>query len=237
MTKLKKIKKFLVRPEFRKTELTATPPVPSSTLIPQWYKDIPVTKHLKVVEGGYINTNVKHCTPFLDAMISGYTFVLSDDISVSWEENGIPSFMWRTTKTQVTDHSPDQYRGIPTPHGYYPHVLKWHNEFFIQLPEGYSLWCTHPVNRFDLPFQVITGFVDCDTYNMAVQFPFFIKEGWSGIIESGTPLAQLIPVKRDEWELQMQKSDDEYTEKMRSEYMKKLVRSYKTRYWHKKSYR
>jgi hypothetical protein len=29
--------------------------------------------------------------------------------------------------------------------------------------------------------------------------PFFIKEGFSGVIPKGTPFAQLIPVKRENW--------------------------------------
>lgn len=227
---------FKVRPEFRLTELTYSPIVPSSSLIPQWYKDIPVVKDYKLTGTGAVGTNVKHCTPFLDAMISGYTMVLSDDIHVRWED-GKPFINWRTAKIQVTEHSFDQYNGVSVPSGFYPHVLKWHNEFFIELPEGYSLWCTHPANRFDLPFQVVTGFVDADTFPLAIQFPFFIKKDWEGIIEAGTPLAQLIPIKRENWELVTEKSNDELTVVARRNFAKKIVRSYKTRYWHKKEYK
>ncbi len=229
-------KKFIVRPEFRKTEILYSPITPASTNIPEWYKKIPVVKEIKLTGTGAVGTNVKHCTPFLDAMITGYTMTLTDDIHVRWENN-VPFITWKTTKIQVTEHSKDQYDGVSIPYGFFPHVLKWHNEFFIKLPEGYSLWCTHPVNRFDLPFQVISGFVDADMFPLAIQFPFFIQNNWSGIIEAGTPLAQLIPIKREEWQIQYEKSSDEKTLVSRETFGKKLVRSYKTRYWNKKVYK
>ena len=229
-------KKFIVRPEFKTTEMFFDPIVPAYTTIPQWYKDIPVVKELSISAVGSVGTNIKHCTPFLDALTAGYMLVLSDDILVKWE-NKIPTLQWRTYKTQITDHSSDQYNGFSAPEGYHPHVFKWSNEFFIKLPKEYSLWCTHPVNRFDLPFQVMSGFVDADVFPLAIQFPFFIKNNWSGIIESGTPLAQLIPIKRDSWELSIEKSDEDLTKISRREYGKKIIRSYKTRYWSKKVYK
>lgn len=229
-------KKFLVRPELKTTEMLYDPIVPAFTLVPQWYKDIPVVKKIKLIDNGDVGTNIKHCTPFLDAMTAGYTMVLSDDIHIRWE-NETPFINWRTDKIQVTEHSKEQYNGIAVPSEFFPHVLKWHNEFFIKLPEGYSLWCTHPVNRFDLPFQVISGFVDADSFPLSIQFPFFIKRNWSGIIESGTPIAQLIPIKRDSWKLCLQKSNEDLTKISRREYGKKIIRSYKTRYWNKKVYK
>jgi hypothetical protein len=32
--------------------------------------------------------------------------------------------------------------------------------------------------------------------------PFFLKEGFEGIIPKGTPIAQIIPFKRESWNLQ-----------------------------------
>ena len=227
---------FSVRPEFKETKMFCEPIVPAFTVVAQWYKDIPIVKDLKINPSGAVGTNIKHCTPFLEAMTAGYTLVLSDDILVEIE-NGFPKLSWRTHKTQVTEHSPDQYRGFAPPVGYHPHVFKWVNEFFIKLPDGYSLWCTHPVNQFQLPFQVISGFVDADSHPLSIQFPFFMQSDWTGIIESGTPLAQLIPVKRDSWKLQVEPVNEDLTAMSRREYASKIVRSYKNRYWHKKSYK
>jgi hypothetical protein len=34
---------------------------------------------------------------------------------------------------------------------------------------------------------------------MSGNIPFFIKEGFSGVIPKGTPIAQVIPFKRESW--------------------------------------
>ena len=44
-------------------------------------------------------------------------------------------------------------------------LIKFHNLWTIEAPEGYSVLFTHPVNRFDLPFTTLTGMVDCDRYH------------------------------------------------------------------------
>ena len=43
-------------------------------------------------------------------------------------------------------------------------LIKFHNLWTIEAPEGYALLFTHPVNRFDLPFTTLSGLVDCDRY-------------------------------------------------------------------------
>lgn len=230
-------KKFLISPESKEISLTGTPPVPSTSLIPEWYKKIPVDNTNKITKGGLpLSNNIKQCTPFLDAMIAGYTYTLEDDISVYWE-NGVPNLYWKTKKTLITEHSLGQSAGVPVPEGYHPQVLKFHNEWSIELPEGYSLWCTHPANRYDLPFLSFTGFVDVDKYNLSVQFPFYIKKGWTGIIEAGTPIAQLIPIKRENWEIERAEFNEEETHRRYQNFRKKIVRSYKTKYWSRKSYK
>jgi hypothetical protein len=60
---------------------------------------------------------------------------------------------------------------------------------------------THPLNRFDLPFTTTSGIVDSDKFFAPGNVPFFIKEGFSGIIPEGTPFLQLIPIKRATWKM------------------------------------
>jgi hypothetical protein len=57
-----------------------------------------------------------------------------------------------------------------------------------------------PMNRFDLPFLNTTGIVDSDKASIAGTFPFFIAEGWEGIIPAGTPYMQILPFKRENWD-------------------------------------
>jgi hypothetical protein len=228
-------KKFIVRAETKNTELAGVLPKPAVNVIPQWYKDLPLDK-VKVGTDGLLNSKLKKCTPFLDAMTAGYMVTLSDDVFVEYV-NGTPKVTWRGTRTIVSPHTVEQTQGFPIPAGYVPIALKWQNEFSYELPKGYSFWCTHPANRLDLPFLTLTGLVDVDSYNLAVQFPFFLKEGFEGIIEAGTPLAQLIPIKRENWEIKRAPLDEDLAYSRYEAFRKKINRSYKSQYWSKKSYK
>jgi hypothetical protein len=81
------------------------------------------------------------------------------------------------------------------------YLIKFHNLWTIEAPEGYSLLFTHPVNRFDLPFTTLTGLVDCDRYHDAwIHFPAHWHDtSFSGVLPKGTPVAQCFPVKRENW--------------------------------------
>jgi hypothetical protein len=95
----------------------------------------------------------------------------------------------------------------------------------------------NPANRFDLPFQTITGIVDCDKYPGQVHFPFFLKEGFTGIIPKGTPIVQIIPIKRDSWKREHLKYDKNFSAIFFEKFFSTIKRSYKNNYWFKKEYR
>lgn len=232
-------KKIKFYPLSKKTFLGGNPPQPSIKFIPNWYKAI--NKYYGFDKmyfplGGPANVTVKRCVPFLDAMTSGYMFTLDDDVIVQ-KIDGVPTFRWKSDDTMVTFHTPDQFEGIPIPPEYHNMVIKWHNEWQISVPDGYSIHFTHPSNRFDLPFQVISGVVDCDSYDMSVHFPFLLRKDFEGVIESGTPLCQMFMIKREKWESETkQYSEDDSYAKMRR-FTKTIVGSYKKNYWHRKEYK
>jgi hypothetical protein len=80
-------------------------------------------------------------------------------------------------------------------------LIKFHNLWTIEAPDGYALLFTHPFNRFDLPFTTLTGLVDCDRYHDNwIHFPAHWHDlKFSGVLPKGTPVAQCMPVKRDSW--------------------------------------
>jgi hypothetical protein len=83
-------------------------------------------------------------------------------------------------------------------------IIKFNNFWTIELPPGYSLLVTHPVNRNDLPFLTLTGIVDADRYrDNFIHFPAYWREaGFNGVLPKGTPVAQCLPFKRDAWRAQ-----------------------------------
>jgi hypothetical protein len=209
------------------------------SVIPSWYKKIPLYAggETKIkLQNSSPNTSIKACSPFLDAISSGYYLCLESDVLVSWED-GQPLFKWRTVSPIVESHHPDQHAGFPISEEYFNQGFKWVNEFFIELPDGYSMFFMHPSNRLDLPFFSLSGFVDLDIYPGVVHFPFVIKNGFSGVIEKGTPLIQMIPVKRDSWESTSLPYSKEEGLKRDHKFASKIIRSYKNQFWQKKEYR
>jgi hypothetical protein len=107
----------------------------------------------------------------------------------------------------------------------------------MQTPKGYSLLITHPLNRLDLPFTTLSAVVDADKYPISDgSIPFFLKKDFYGIIKKGTPLFQVIPFKREEWDSEM--SEELFTEaRVYSKKSRSIVSGfYKNFQWSKKTY-
>ena len=215
---------------------------PSSDFVPEWYRES------KSVINGYSTSLIpeapkvttstyKKCTPFFDAMTTGYMAYLTADIEVMKRPDGMPFIAWRTQRNIVTEHNNNQWEGLPNPEGYHKFVYKWHNQHRLEVPPGYSLMFTSPINRFDLPFLNITGIVDADDYTDAIHFPFFISKSFTGIIKKDTPICQIIPIKRDNWERDIVPYSYSETIKHRENFLSTIKRSYKNNSWKKKEYR
>jgi hypothetical protein len=104
-------------------------------------------------------------------------------------------------------------------------------------PSGYSLWITHPSQRYDLPFTTVTGFVDTDKFPNRLFLPFFLKDNFEGLIPEGTPIAQIIPIKREVWESEKSDYDPNSDYIHRNMMTLNLFRTYKNKFWSKKEYR
>jgi hypothetical protein len=59
----------------------------------------------------------------------------------------------------------------------------------------------HRENKY---FSVLPGIVDNDKYTSPVNFPFTLKDiHFEGLIPAGTPMVQIIPIKRDSWSMKL----------------------------------
>ena len=167
-------------------DLQVPHPIPSSKAIPDWYRT-----SKPFVDG---NETLKKCVPFLDSMTAGYTITLASDVFFN---KGIPQDI--SVTGVVHSHADNQIGDLKIPAEYHKKVYKWINSFILKTPKGYSTLFTHPANRVDLPFYSFSGVVDTDKFPIEVNFPFLVKKDFVGIIPAGTPIAQAIPIKRDDW--------------------------------------
>jgi len=174
-------------------------PVAAKSEIPQWYKDGESTY---TVDGKTQMPGLKTCIPVLDVLMSGYLIKTSVNIYISKNQNGSISIDY---DKDLEDNDPIGLRPeqmgatIPRPAGHLKDHLVWTPNWGWKTPRGYSMLVTHPMNRWDLPFTTMSAIVDSDKFHGPGNMPFFLKEGFEGLIPKGTPYIQLLPIKRKDW--------------------------------------
>lgn len=212
-------------------------PVPAKRVIPEWYRKSETTFK---DENGIESSGLKRCVPYLDSLMSGYMLVTPVDIFVSKGENGELSIRWNSPevfKDFIGERPKELGELMPRPEGHMPNHLAWRGFWGFKTPKGWSLLVTHPLNRFDLPFTTTSGIMDADNYSTSGNLPFFIREDFTGIIPAGTPIAQLIPIKRASWTSIQNDKGLEYLEDLQGNIVRQPGKSYKKLFWQKKDYR
>jgi hypothetical protein len=177
-------------------------PIPAVRGLPDWFKALPQNCFSSISNKELMT--VKKCPPFIDAMTYGFLMPLSADVKIengefSWD-SGIHagSALRSQTRSPIDYHDSVQVKGTPL-FDDDRFIIKFNNFWTIELPPGYSLFVTHPVNRADLPFTTLTGFVDSDLYvDSLIHFPARWNDpDFNGTLPKGTPVAQCIAIKRE----------------------------------------
>lgn len=115
-------------------------------------------------------------------------------------------------------------------------LLKFNNPWVIETPKGYSVQFKNPSNNWSTNIEIIEGIVDTDEYYSQVNFPFV----WTGteigefIIPTGTPLVQVIPFKRQKYNLKTGLINEERNEIVKSTMATYFRDRYKATFWHKR---
>lgn len=190
-------------------------PILSLNAVPDWYKKTESYVGLEKTPNGMGGTSgtIKKCMPVFDAMTAGYMILLPADVYVS-VKHGEQFFQWANFNL-ISDHSVQQAPLHPARRKNNPYP-KFNNPWSIKTPEGYSTLFVHPMHQ-DLPFTIFPGIVDTDKYFAPVNFPMVINDpNFEGLIPKGTPIAQVIPFKRELWEIQYGTQEDLKAQKQNS---------------------
>jgi hypothetical protein len=212
------------------------PPESAILALPQWYKDSKI-KHLPLDAEDHkgIPAGLKSCTPFLDALGSGYLQKTWCDIRIEYENN---QFSYYCSGNPIIMQDREHIH-TPISDKYYPIEFAWMMPWIPKTPKGYSVLCSHPANRVDLPFTSLSGIIDSDNFNHMGfgQFPFYIEKGFTGVIPKGTPIIQMTPFKRDDWEADIKPYVREEQLKKEYSYFKEYFSIYRNKFWKKKTYK
>jgi hypothetical protein len=211
--------------------------VPSKTVIPEWFKKIPKWKDKKIfdVKTGFGQT-LKLCVPFLDAMTSGYVITLPFDVYVK-DNDGSPFLTWAEGADDLSPSWRELSDENLVPFGHTPIEYVWKPNVAFTVPKGYSVLLTHPLNRHDLPFTTLSGIVDGELVMQSKgNVPFYLKIGFEGIIPQGTPIAQLILFRQENWKSKKTLGLLKIGEFHRNSSLLILSGWYKKMFWVRKNY-
>jgi hypothetical protein len=218
-------------------------PVPASKIIPNWYKDLESYSGGQKRPDGNAGTTAtaKRCMPIFDAITGGYIISTHTDLWVSQKENDYgklqPYYEWSYFGA-IDFHPKGQLPNHPDGVGHEDSYPKWINAWAIKTPPGYSTLFLSPLHR-ETPIIVLPGIVDTDVYTAPVNFPFVLRDPkMDGLIPAGTPIMQVIPIKRDEWEMEIGTQEDVIEqEKITAKLRSRFFDSYKNQYRQKKEYK
>lgn len=217
-------------------------PKPSRNYLAQWFKDMPILQ--KTINGRNEDGTAKKCPPFIDALTSGYTQELICDVEITNAGvdpntgDDIVNYRWAGPLKPLSTRAQDtnSKRVFPNFDGYYTTEFHWITQWEPQTPAGYSTLYYHPANRLDLPFLTMSGIIDTDKWSVNGPIPFMVKRGFEGLIPAGTPIYQMIFIKREDWTSQPQEFNDKTFRKMSYGIKKVMQNGYKQNFWSKKNY-
>lgn len=207
----------------------------SKFFIPSWFKKTPLMfgdKNILPYDMSY-----KACSVYGDSFISGYIIPLVADIAVKQSEGG-PVISWSSPNLSMVELRPTRGEEayLPAPEGFSENNYVWQTQHIFKIPKGYSALLTHPLNRYDLPFITLSGIVDGEFALHLGKIPFFVSKTFEGIIPAGTPMAQVILFKTENWESKEDISLLREAEVTAKKSENSSIGWYKKNIWKKKSY-
>lgn len=211
-------------------------PKPASKLVPDWFKNMEsYSNGIKKPNGkGITSGTIKRCMPVFDAIVAGYIIESPADVWVDVRD-GIQFFEW-ASHSLIEFHPIEQAPTHPqrNPHAY----AKWINPWAIKTPKGYSTLFVQPFHRESV-FTILPGIVDTDQYLAPVNFPFVVNDpNFEGLIPKGTAIAQVIPFKRESWNMKIGNEKDlQQIKNVSNKLRNKFFDRYKSMFWTKKEYK
>jgi hypothetical protein len=207
-----RLKIYPVRNEY--TEFLEKP-YPANSKLPEWIKNISLyyTKEKSLDQFNMPTATIKNCMPVRDLISCGFHIPLPCDVWVDRtfdnEGNQHTNFRWALPNLPLIEpHMEIQSKGYPIHKEFEKMPFKFNNFWIIETPPNWSCLFTHPSYYEDLPFRTLGGLVDTDNFPLSVNFPFFLKKDFVGLIPKGTPIAQVIPFKRENFKLRFKKYDN-----------------------------
>lgn len=222
-------------------------PQPAFKNVPEWYKKTDAYLHNEKTPHLINNkisasSTIKKCMPVFDMISSGYILFTPTDVWVTQEKTGTgtgttPVYTWPSWEV-LNFHAIEQAPDLPYNSGHTINYPKWINDWSIKTSPGCSVMVLSPTYR-DSIFTILPAIVDTDKYFNNINFPFVLNDiNFEGLIPAGTPMAQIIPFKRESFEMEIG-NDQQFKDALdhRQNILGVFYNGYKTRFRQDKTYK
>lgn len=236
---MKKIKFVAIDKRWSKLQPS---PKPARLTHPDWYKNTPSfypENKLRFNDEGK-NMTFKKCLPFIDSLNAGYVIELRKDILIQENSNDDSNHFditWNADEQLIKIHNSNT-KLIDPPENYHRQVVTYQWNYITQTPKGYSCLFTEPLAYQNSVFKAIPAIVDTDKEVLNFHLSMWLKKDFTGIIPKGTPIAQIIPFKRDDWKMESSYlGEGEYDIKVETGFNASIINHYKKTSWTRKRYK
>ena len=202
----------------------------SSKFMPSWYKDLQKNGPTAIGAG-----TAKACVPMLDALSNGFIVPLWSDLYVkrTIEDGNVSITMtFSSDISELDSHGPEQV-GEKFP--ITSEIFKIENPWRIKTPSNYSVLIKSPPHGNNM-FNILEGIVDTDTFHLPINLPCQWIGGHEGewLIPKGTPLYQVIPFKREAFEIECGVQDEVELQQMKYRLQTTFKDRYRNMFWSKR---
>lgn len=184
--------------------LDAPMPAPMDQVLPGWLRAMPAAVDETARQAHDRSPlTLRACAPLMEAMGLGYALLwpmrLRIDV-VGREANGDYDLRVDPAMPALLEsHPPRQAPGMP---GAGLPILKLMNPWIVRTPPGTSCLIAPLFNQPERTIIPFAAMVETDRYFTPIHLPFMlaVPVGGSVVVERGEPFAQLIPMRRDNWQ-------------------------------------
>lgn len=217
-------------------------PEPTSRHIPQWYKNQPSMIDDKI-EHGTMKLTVKKCQAFFDAMSLGYVLKMPVDLYIDTTQERmeiqLPTEMNQYRSKILSHHSTEQVSHYPTNTNIYmDDILRIHPIWMVKTEPGYSTLFMPLIHQEHLPLKPVEAIIDSDNFFSDGHLSYFVEKGFKGVIKQGTPIVQVFPFKRDDWEMELVRDFPENEKNIQRKKVRSTFQNgYRLKMWVKKVFK
>jgi hypothetical protein len=188
------------------------PPQPASNCIPEEISNLdPPKERYKSQEPPVVN--IKSCMPAMDYLTSGYIIYNAYEVELETVFNSFKETIKIKTAQTINQPSTDAFsrksmavfERDSCPMNKHDVKIKQYFKFrsmwSIKTPPGYSCIVMQPFYLPNNEIQILPGIIDTDSYHLPISVTGYVISKDKFRISPGTPLLQVIPFKRDDWEM------------------------------------